>query len=151
MNAPFGFPIRGVPSVPGAPAAAGGGRLASMRLTLRLALRDLRGGFRGFYVFIACIALGVAAIAAVGSFADSLSDGLARQGSVILGGDVAFSLIQREASPAEKAFLAGRGELASAATLRAMARTPDGRSALVELKAVDATYPLYGTVVTTPV
>jgi putative ABC transport system permease protein len=76
---------------------------------LRLALRELRGGLRGFYVFIACIALGVLAIAAVGSFAHSLADGLARQGRVILGGDEAFSLIQREAIPAERAFLASQG------------------------------------------
>ena len=82
---------------------------AGAGLTLRLALRELRGGLRGFYVFIACIALGVLAIAAVGSFAQSLADGLARQGRVILGGDEAFSLIQREASPAERAFLAAQG------------------------------------------
>ena len=54
---------------------------------LRFALREMRGGLRGFYVFIACIALGVMAIAGVGSFARSLTDGLAREGRVILGGD----------------------------------------------------------------
>jgi putative ABC transport system permease protein len=42
-------------------------------LALRFALRELRGGLRGFYVFIACIALGVMAIAGVGSVAASLS------------------------------------------------------------------------------
>jgi putative ABC transport system permease protein len=47
-------------------------------LALRYALRELRGGLRGFYVFIACIALGVMAIAGVGSVAASLSDGLGR-------------------------------------------------------------------------
>src|SRR4051812_49257253 len=66
-------------------------------LPLVFALRELRGGLRGFYVFISCIALGVAAIAGVGSTAASLIDGLAREGRVILGGDVAFSLIHREA------------------------------------------------------
>jgi len=66
-------------------------------LPLRLALRELRGGVRGFGVFIACIALGVAAIAGVGSFAQGLVDGLAREGRAILGGDISFSLIQREA------------------------------------------------------
>src|SRR5215813_3402639 len=101
-------------------------------LTLRLALRELRGGLHGFYVFIACIALGVLAIAAVGSFAESLADGLASQGRVILGGDLAFSLIQREASPAERAFLAARGDVSAVATLRTMARSADGRPALVE-------------------
>jgi len=123
---------------------------AGAGLTLRLALRELRGGLRGFYVFIACIALGVLAIAAVGSFAQSLADGLARQGRVILGGDEAFSLIQREASPAERAFLAARGDVSAVATLRAMARTANGQSALVEAKAVDAAYPLYGAVVAEP-
>ena len=54
-------------------------------LVLRLALRELRGGLRGFYVFLACIALGVLAIAAVGSLAHGLADGLAQQGREILG------------------------------------------------------------------
>jgi len=119
-------------------------------LALRLALRELRGGARGFGVFIACIALGVAAIAGVGSFAQSLVDGLAREGRAILGGDLAFTLIQREASPPERAFLAAQGEVSVAATLRAMARTADGRATLVEVKAVDDAYPLYGAVATDP-
>ena len=91
-------------------------------LALRYALRELRGGLRGFYVFIACIALGVTAIAGVDSVAASLSEGLAREGRTLLGGDVAFSLIQREATPQEVAFLRSRGKVSVAATLRAMAR-----------------------------
>ncbi len=128
--------------------ASGPGR--GTMLSLRLALRELRGGMRGFLVFIACIALGVMAIAGVGSFARSLVDGLAREGRVILGGDLAFSIIHREASAAERAFLESKGKVSSAATMRAMARTPDARSALVELKAVDAVYPLYGTLALDP-
>src|SRR3954467_9062081 len=119
-----------------------GGRPSS--LPLRYALRELRGGLRGFYVFIACIALGVMAIAGVGSVAASLGDGLAREGRTLLGGDVAFSLIQREAQPGEVAFLRSRGEVSVAATLRAMTRTNDGKLALVELKAVDGNYPMLG-------
>ena len=121
---------------------ASGSRGAS--LALRYALRELRSGLRGFYVFIACIALGVMAIAGVGSVAASLGDGLAREGRTLLGGDVAFSLIQREAKPDEIAFLRSRGEVSVAATLRGMARTGDGRLALVELKAVDGAYPMLG-------
>src|SRR5471030_612019 len=94
-------------------------------LPLRFALRELRGGLRGFYVFIACIALGCMAIAGVGSLAASLGEGLAREGRVILGGDLAFTLIQREAAPNELAFLKSHGALSSAATLRAMARSSD--------------------------
>jgi putative ABC transport system permease protein len=129
---------------------ADAGRVSTAGLTLRLALRELRGGVRGFYVFIACIALGVMAIAAVGSLTGTLTEGLADQGRVILGGDIAFSLIQREISPAERAFLASRGNLSVAATMRAMARTADGRAALVEVKAPDSAYPLYGTIATDP-
>src|SRR3979490_2224985 len=119
-----------------------GGRPAS--LPLRYAFRELRGGLRGFYVFIACIALGVMAIAGVGSVAASLSEGLTREGRTLLGGHVAFSLLQREAKPDEVAFLRSRGEVSVAATLRGMARAGDGRLALVELKAVDAAYPMLG-------
>src|SRR6267154_1826113 len=121
---------------------ASGVRPAS--LALRYALRELRGGLRGFYVFIACIALGVMAIAGVGSVAASLSEGLAREGRTLLGGDVAFSLIQREAKPDEIAFLRARGEVSVAVALRVMARSGDGRLALVELKAVDGNYPMLG-------
>jgi len=107
-------------------------------------LRELRGGLRGFYVFIACIALGVMTISGVGSVAASLADGLARQGRTLLGGDVAFSLFQREAKPDELAFLRERGDVSLTASLRGMARAADGRLALVEIKAVDGAYPMLG-------
>src|SRR5215831_17874920 len=110
----------------------------------------MRGGVRGFGVFIACIALGVAAIAGVGSLAQGLVDGLAREGRAILGGDLAFTLIQREATADERAFLAAAGDVSVAATMRAMARTADGRATLVEVKAVDAAYPLIGAVAADP-
>ena len=113
-------------------------------LPLQYALRELRSGLRGFYVFIACIALGVMAISGVGSVAASLSDGLAREGRVLLGGDAAFSLIQREASADELNFLKTKGRVSVAASLRGMARTADGQFALVEMKAVDDTYPVLG-------
>ena len=132
-----------------APATASHGHFGPP-LALRLALRDLRGGIAGFGIFLACIALGVAAIVGVGSVSHGLTDGLARQGRQILGGDAAFSLIHRELNPAERAWLSARGSISAIATLRAMARRKDGDSALVELKAVDATYPVIGDVVLDP-
>src|SRR5262249_40499234 len=135
----------------------------------RFAWRDLRGGLRGFGVFIACIALGVLAIAGVGSVAASLTEGIGKAGRVILGGDLAFSLIQREADDTERAFLDAHGAVSVAASLRAMARPlarpvarpappPANRPAaasalaatLVEVKAVDDRYPLFGTFATDP-
>jgi putative ABC transport system permease protein len=133
-----------------APILAPGARPGVLLLPLRFALRELRGGLRGFGVFIACIALGVLAIAGVSSVAKSLADGLASAGSIILGGDLAFSLVQREASESERAFLSAHGTVSNIAILPTMARTTDGRTTLVEVKAVDGAYPLLGAVVTDP-
>jgi len=116
----------------------------------RFAARDLRGGFEGLRIFLACIALGVAAIVAVNSLARSLEDGLARDGRVILGADAAFSLIHRDLAPEERDFLGGRGELSTVGSLRAMARGADGDATLVALKAVDSSWPRLGQAVFDP-
>lgn len=119
-------------------------RGGTMSLAVRYALRELRSGLRGFYVFIACIALGVMAIAGVGSVAGSLNEGLDHQGRTLLGGDISFALIQREATKDERAFLDAQGKISSAAIMRGMARSPSGEFALVDLKAVDGNYPMLG-------
>ncbi|MCC2097465.1 MAG: FtsX-like permease family protein [Hyphomicrobiales bacterium] len=115
-------------------------------LSLRMAVRDLRGGLRGFRVFIACIFLGVAAIVGIGSSAQILTDSLAREGRKILGGDIAFRLVHQEADAAQLAWMKQRGSVSSIATMRAMARNNAGDAALVELKAVDGAYPSVGQV-----
>ncbi|HWA29549.1 MAG TPA: hypothetical protein VG867_00545, partial [Rhizomicrobium sp.] len=65
------------------------------------ARRELRGGLSGFRIFFACLVLGVAAIAGVGSLADAMLAGMASQGRVLLGGDVSVQLVHREAAPDE--------------------------------------------------
>jgi putative ABC transport system permease protein len=123
-----------------------GGRF-QLPLPLRLALRDLRGGFAGFTIFLICIALGTGAIGAINSLSDAIQDALAREGAVLLGGDVEATLVHRQASPEEAAYLRRFGAVSEVATMRAMARRPDGSAqALVDLKAVDDAYPLYGAV-----
>lgn len=113
-----------------------------MALVLRLALRDFRGGLQGLAVFLLSIALGVLAVTSVGSVSTSLTEGLARRGQAILGGDISFDLAQREASPRERAYFAELGRVSALASMRAMARRLDGETALVEIKAVDEAYPL---------
>lgn len=118
---------------------------ASFLLALRFALREMRGGLTGFYIFLGCIALGVAAIGGVNSVARSISDGLAVEGQAILGGDVSFMLNQREVNEDERNFLTKQGVVSENITMRSMVRLPDGSDqALVEVKAVDQAYPLYG-------
>ena len=120
-------------------------------LALRFALREMRGGLKGFLIFITCIALGVGAIGGVNSVARAITASVASQGQTLLGGDIRFQLIQREASEREFAFLKAQGDLAVSANMRSMARLEDGSDqALVEAKAVDASYPLFGALETRP-
>src|SRR4029078_11543943 len=114
-------------------------------LWLRYAWRDLRSGLQGFWIFLACLALGTAAIAIVGSLGAAIDRGLIEEGQPLLGGDIEVALIHREATPQELAFLASKGSGAKGASLRAMARAND-MTALVEVKAIDDRYPLYGAV-----
>ncbi len=118
-------------------------------LAIRLALRDLTGGLAGFRIFIACIVLGVTAIVGVGSTARSLLDSLAREGQQILGGDVSFTTVLRELTPDERQWISGRGKLSEIAGMRAMARKTDN-AVLVEIKAVDSTYPSIGRISLSP-
>ncbi|MXQ13404.1 ABC transporter permease [Microvirga makkahensis] len=124
--------------------------VSRLPLLLRLALRELRAGLKGFGIFLACIALGVAAIASVSSLSRALTEGISREGRRILGGDMAFSLIQREASGPERAFLESKGQVNVIASLRAMAVAGEKGSGLVEMKAVDSGYPTIGALETDP-
>ena len=132
-------------------------RAPGLPLALRLARRELRGGLRGFRIFLACLTLGVAAIAGVGSVSDAVLTGLQRDGRILLGGDMDLRLTHVAADAAQLAFLQRRAEVSRVAEMRAMARSlagpdsnGDARRVLVELRAVDALYPLYGAVEITP-
>ncbi len=129
--------------------------LTQWRLAWRIARRELRGGVQGFRIFLACLALGVGAIAAVGSLAAGMRAGIALDGRALLGGDVEFRLIHRPATASERVWLDGRGVVSETLQMRAMAyavpnaaaAAPESSArALVELKAVDRRYPLYGEV-----
>ncbi len=114
-------------------------------LAWRLARRELRGGIKGFRVLIACLMLGVAAIAGVGSLAEGVREALRQDARRLLGGDVELSFTHRSTTAEQAAFLAASGRVSEIMEMRAMAHTPDERT-LVELKAVDAGYPLVGSV-----
>lgn len=116
-------------------------------LALTIALRELRTGAGGLVVFVLCIALGVAAVAAIGSLAAAFNKALANQGRLLIGGDLSFEVVHRQATAGEEAALHALGQVSESASFRAMARVSDGKTALVEVKAVDAPYPLYGDVI----
>lgn len=122
-----------------------------MKIAWALALRDLRGGLKGLRLLAICLFLGVAAIAGVGSLSAAILSEIGAQGSVLLGGDIAVSLAQRQATAPERAAIARLGRLSETASMRAMAARPDGEEAvLAELKGIDDAYPLYGELTVAP-
>lgn len=120
------------------------------RMVWRLALRELRGRLSGFRVFLACLILGVTAIAAVGSVASALEAGLKADACFLLGGDIAISRMYRPIDEPALAALARAAEkTTTVAEMRGMASARGSRT-LVEIKGVDDAYPLVGDVVTEP-
>ena len=121
----------------------------TLPVPVRLALRELRGGLAGFGVFLACLALGVAAIAAVGSVRQAIEQGLSNEAAALLGGDAEMEFTYRLASDDERAWMDANAErVAETVDFRSMvAFTPEGgetERALVQVKAVDGSWPLYG-------
>ncbi len=92
-------------------------RAAGWPAMVRIGLRELRGGLSGFYVFIACLALGVMVIAAVGALGDALVAGFERQGRTILGGDMTFARMHTRATDAERSALGKLGTLSDGSFL----------------------------------
>ena len=114
-------------------------------LAFRFARRELRGGVRGLRIVLACLALGVAAIASVGTLREGIARGLAADGRRILGGDLEVQGGSQPLPDELRVWLGGRGAAVSdVVTMRSMLVAPSGERMLVELKAVDAAWPLVG-------
>ena len=125
--------------------------MSDLALGFRFARRELRGGLRGLRIVLACLALGVAAIAAVGTLRSATEAGMAHDGARILGGDLSVQVSYRPMPQAARDWITGRGaRLSEVVEMRAMAVAPSGERSLVELKAVDGAYPLLGDLVLEP-
>ncbi|AUC53492.1 drug:proton antiporter [Sagittula sp. P11] len=126
----------------------------SLRTAARFARRELRGGLSGFRIFLACLALGVAAISGVGSVRSAIEAGLTDQGAILLGGDAQVKLTYRFATDEELAWMDSVADRVSEVTdFRSMATVPgeDGTDrALTQVKSVDDAYPLLGELVLEP-
>lgn len=120
-------------------------------LAIRLALRELREGVKGFRIFLACLILGVAAIAGVGSLSASLLEGMRAHGRTLLAADAELSLFQREIDAQVIDWLSARSEISRSVKLRTNIFAPaSGSRTLAEMRAVEASYPYYGDFLTTP-
>ncbi|MGR3503404.1 ABC transporter permease [Pseudaestuariivita sp.] len=126
----------------------------SLAVAARIARREMRGGLKGFRVFLACLAMGVAAIAAIGSVRAAIEAGLVAEGARLLGGDAEVQFTYRFADDDERAWLEGVAtEVSEVVDFRSMAVVPKeagDERALTQLKGVDDLYPLVGEVVLDP-
>ncbi len=123
--------------------------MQGLPLSLRFAFRELRGGMRGFRIFLACIAIGVTAIAGATSLNESFKAGIAADARPLLGGDLQIDADSYPIGDAQRASLEAGGTVSAQVQLRSMARTENAggeaiNRTLIELKAVEETYPLYG-------
>ncbi|UYV15326.1 ABC transporter permease [Porphyrobacter sp. ULC335] len=114
----------------------------------RIARRDLNARFRGLRLLLVCIFLGTAALAAIGTLTSAIERELASSGQELLGGDLEVEVWQRDLKPDEREALAEYGKISSGYRMQAMASTPDA-AAPIELKAVDASWPMFGTLTLT--
>ena len=117
------------------------------RLAWRQMARDFRAG--ELRLLVVAVMLAVAALSAVGFFADRIDAGLARDARQLLGGDAIVASDQ----PAQAAFAAKAHALglvtATTAGFPSMGRAAEaqgGASRLVSVKAVSEAYPLRGRV-----
>ena len=126
----------------------------SLKVASRFALREMRGGLGGFRVFLACLALGVAAIAAVGTVRSGIQAGLEKEGAALLGGDAEVEFTYRFAREDELDWLASISEIISKTVdFRSMVVVDrDGitERGLTQIRAVDDAYPLIGRVSLAP-
>ena len=116
-----------------------------MILALTLARRELRGGVRGLWIVLLCLALGVGVIAAVGTLRAAVDAGLSESGRALLGGDLEIDGGSQMLPDQLPDWLRGRGLSTSGVTqMRSMLVASSGERQLIELKAVDAAWPLVG-------
>ncbi len=119
-------------------------------LYLRLLARESRGSLKRFAFFVACLAVGVAAVVSVAGLSAALSEGVRREARQLLAADLTISSLQplppdlhELLTERPELLLTEIKELVTMAAVAHPAGSP-GTSQIVELKVVDGEYPFYG-------
>jgi len=129
----------------------------NLRLMLTLLRREMRGSGPRVAFFVACLAVGVAAVVAVAGLADSISGAMQREARPMLASDVRVTARRPfpdrlKDAPAElieaEAQLQIFATMVSTAPIEGSDDPPD--SIFVELKAVEGDYPFYGALTLEP-
>ena len=117
------------------------------RTAWKIARRDLSGRFRGLRLLLVCLFLGTGALAAIGTLTGGIERELTSRGRTILGGDIEAAVWQRMPASAEAAAFAQLGKISVGTRMQAMAAVGTDAAVPIELKAVDARWPLVGQLV----
>jgi putative ABC transport system permease protein len=118
-----------------------------------IAAAELKSGIKGFRLFLVCLAIGVAAIAAAGSMAQAFRSGLDAEQRRILGGDFVLTLRQRTPTPEQVAFFKQAGRISQATDANTMGSFVGASGEvrrLIQVRAVDSAHPLEGSVTLAP-
>ncbi len=112
-------------------------------MPFKLALLELKHGWKHFSVFVTCLVLGVAIMATVNTFGSVVQNALNHEAQGLLGGNIEVSIRGVKAKEEEVQYLTQYGTVSQVSTMRAMAHAGTEHT-LVELKAIDENYPLIG-------
>jgi putative ABC transport system permease protein len=123
-----------------------------MTFVLRMVGREIRASWRRLLFFFLCIAIGVASIVAIRSVIQNVRAGLTRETRALTGADVVVSgnrpFTETVLERVERERREGRVRVvAEAAEMPTMVRgvAEGGPAKMVELRAVQPSFPLYGT------
>jgi putative ABC transport system permease protein len=121
--------------------------MAQLALAWTIARRELRGAFRPLLVVLLSLAIGVATIATVGVLAESVRESVRRDARALLGGDLVLESANMPVADDDLERLFGSdARLSTTVRTTTLVTGPDGRRLAVAVKAVDAAWPLLGSV-----
>ena len=120
-------------------------RQISLRILAELLKTELVAGVLGLRLFLACVVVATVMLGTVWLLGQGLTRALEDSGPQILGGDLAISVVNVSLDQQFQQSLKELGTLSRVAELRTSA-TADDKRLTIELKAVDANYPLFGNV-----
>ncbi len=123
--------------------------ISAFPINLRVALRELKGGYRQLRLFIICLMLGVAVMSCIGALIAGVKSGIERDAGALLGGDIEVRQLYTPLDSNALAHMRSSGSVSNTQDMRTMVSAGEAR-ALVDLKAVDRAYPLYGAFQTDP-
>lgn len=123
-----------------------------MRFILQLAWRDSRASRRRLLLFSLSVVLGIAALVAIGSLGDNLARAVDEQARGLLGADLIITSRSGLTEPVRTAVQAVAREQASEVSFSSMASFPgaEGRTRLVNVRALEGNFPFYGDFTTVP-